>query len=261
MKEGFAMLKNYHTHTVRCNHALGSEREYIEAAIKAGVKVLGFSDHAPYSFEGGYIPTFRMTPKQACGYVALLSELKEEYKNDIEIHIGFEAEYYPSLFDKFISLCQSLNIEYLILGQHCLHDEYDGIFTTTPTSDIGLLTEYTDQVIAGLETGKFSYFAHPDVFNFTGDDSIYREQAMRICVRAKELGIPLEYNLLGRQLNRHYPQNRFFEVASDVGNEVILGRDAHNPEAFGDEKTERDSLGYLKSLGITPIETLTFRKV
>ncbi len=255
------MLKNYHTHTVRCNHASGSEREYIEAAIKAGVKVLGFSDHAPYIFEGGYIPTFRMLPNEAEGYVALLCELREEYKNDIELHIGFEAEYYPSLFASFISLCRSLDIEYLILGQHCLHDEYDGIFTTTPTDDPGLLCEYTSQVIEGLETGSFSYFAHPDVFNFTGDDDIYREQARRICLKAKELDIPLEYNLLGRQLNRHYPQNRFFEIAAEVGNEIILGRDAHSPDAFYDTATERQSLEYLASLGITPIESLKFKKV
>jgi len=30
------MFANYHTHTSRCHHAKGTEREYIEAAIKAG---------------------------------------------------------------------------------------------------------------------------------------------------------------------------------------------------------------------------------
>ena len=41
------MYANYHTHTVRCNHARGSEREYIETAIARGMQVLGFSDHVP----------------------------------------------------------------------------------------------------------------------------------------------------------------------------------------------------------------------
>ena len=49
------MLANYHTHTKRCNHALGEDREYVEAAIKAGLKVLGFSDHCPFVFEDGHI--------------------------------------------------------------------------------------------------------------------------------------------------------------------------------------------------------------
>ena len=30
------MKANYHTHTVRCRHAVGDEHEYIENAIAAG---------------------------------------------------------------------------------------------------------------------------------------------------------------------------------------------------------------------------------
>lgn len=36
------MLHNYHTHTARCNHAQGEDRQYVEEAIKAGMKRLGF---------------------------------------------------------------------------------------------------------------------------------------------------------------------------------------------------------------------------
>ena len=39
------MIANYHTHTWRCHHADGTEREYVENAIAAGIKILGFSDH------------------------------------------------------------------------------------------------------------------------------------------------------------------------------------------------------------------------
>ena len=30
------MIANYHTHTWRCRHADGTEREYVETAIEAG---------------------------------------------------------------------------------------------------------------------------------------------------------------------------------------------------------------------------------
>ncbi|MFV0479993.1 MAG: PHP domain-containing protein [Anaerorhabdus sp.] len=39
---------NFHTHTYRCKHAIGRDEEYVIEAIKAGVKVLGFSDHMPF---------------------------------------------------------------------------------------------------------------------------------------------------------------------------------------------------------------------
>ena len=54
------MYANYHTHTFRCHHANGTEREYIEQAIERGLHTLGFSDHAPMPFEGDYYSTYRM---------------------------------------------------------------------------------------------------------------------------------------------------------------------------------------------------------
>ncbi len=43
------MIKaNYHTHTARCGHAIGTDEEYVQTAIQAGLKTLGFSDHAAY---------------------------------------------------------------------------------------------------------------------------------------------------------------------------------------------------------------------
>ena len=63
------MFANYHTHTPRCGHASGTEREYIERALEKGLSALGFSDHAPYFFEDGHYSNFRMYPDQAAEYV------------------------------------------------------------------------------------------------------------------------------------------------------------------------------------------------
>ncbi len=57
--ENKILTTNFHTHTTRCNHAVGEDRQYVEAAIKGGLKVLGFSDHSPYFFSGDYYSTFR----------------------------------------------------------------------------------------------------------------------------------------------------------------------------------------------------------
>ena len=37
LKGGNKMTANYHTHTIRCNHAIGSDREYIKKAIECGL--------------------------------------------------------------------------------------------------------------------------------------------------------------------------------------------------------------------------------
>ena len=35
------MIANYHTHTWRCRHADGTEREYVERAIEGGIRCWG----------------------------------------------------------------------------------------------------------------------------------------------------------------------------------------------------------------------------
>ena len=37
------MIANYHTHTWRCRHADGTEREYVERTIEGGLKILALS--------------------------------------------------------------------------------------------------------------------------------------------------------------------------------------------------------------------------
>ena len=76
------MYANYHTHTYRCNHARGSEREYIERAIARGVRVLGFSDHVPMPFPDGHQSGFRVRIEELEDYVRTLEALREEYIRD-----------------------------------------------------------------------------------------------------------------------------------------------------------------------------------
>jgi len=94
------MNANYHTHTHRCQHAIGDDRAYVEQAILNGMKVLGFSNHCPWVYDTDYTSKSRMHPSEVDEYFSSLLALKEEYKNDITIYIGFESEYIPELMEK-----------------------------------------------------------------------------------------------------------------------------------------------------------------
>ena len=52
--------KNYHTHTARCMHAVGTDEEFILAAIEAGYTVIGFSDHSPWHYNSDFVSHMRM---------------------------------------------------------------------------------------------------------------------------------------------------------------------------------------------------------
>lgn len=254
------MIANYHTHTPRCRHAKGSEREYVESAIKAGLQVLGFSDHSPQIFPGGYYSTFRMYPEQLEDYVQTVLALRKEYAGQIQIPLGLELEYYPALLPNLMPILRDQPMDYLLLGQHFVGNEYDDHYTGYPTEEKRLLEKYCDQTIEAMQTGLFAYFAHPDLVNFRGDTTTYVRQVRRICREAKSCGIPLEYNLLGLSEGKHYPNIRFWEVAAEEGCDVILGRDAHCPEALLDEKHPKMAMETLEKLGLTPLERLDLAK-
>ena len=77
-------------------------QEYVDAALSAGLKILGFSDHTPYFFPGDYYSTFRMHPEELPGYVSTVNALRDRYAGRLEIHVGVEAEYYPKYFDRLV---------------------------------------------------------------------------------------------------------------------------------------------------------------
>lgn len=110
------MIANYHTHTWRCRHADGTEREYVERAIEGGLKILGFSDHSPYPFPEGYDSGMRMRLDQVEGYVDTVLALKKEYDKDIEIHLGLETEYFPRFWDQLIDFCRIIRLSTLCLA-------------------------------------------------------------------------------------------------------------------------------------------------
>ncbi len=253
------MAMNYHTHTPRCHHATGSERAYIEEAIKAGMPVLGFSDHTPYPFDKGYYSNFRMRPEETAGYVQTLLKLREEYRGRIEIKIGFEAEYYPAYFERLLELLAPYPVDYLLLGQHFLENETSHLYSGEQTDSETRLGRYVDQVIAGMETGMFSYVAHPDLVNFVGEPAAYRRQCLRLCQAAKTLSVPLEINLLGIREARAYPRWDFFALAAEVGNDVILGSDAHSPDAVCDTPSREIAQAKAKKLGLRLVEQPALR--
>ena len=223
------MNYNYHTHTARCNHASGTEEEYILRAIEGGITHMGFSDHAPFLFPDGSESYYRIPMAQARDYFDTLYALREKYKNQILLKIGFEMEYYPTFFRDMLNTALSLGAEYLILGQHFSGDERPhGFYVATPTDDPALLEEYVTNILTGMETGMFSYVAHPDILNFTGSESVYETQMRKLCVAAREKNIPLEINLLGMRAGRHYPQERFWKLAGEEQSPVTFGFDSHD---------------------------------
>ena len=142
-----------------------------------------------------------------------------------------------------------------------MDNEFDSRYSGLTSFDKKLLIRYVDQSIDAMQTGLFTYFAHPDLMNYVGDHRIYQKEMGRLCREAKACGIPLEYNLLGLAGKRHYPNFRFWETVAEEGCAVVLGRDAHDPAALLDEKTEQKARTYLEKFGLIPLDTVKLKTV
>ena len=72
-------LTNYHSHTWRCQHAGGTEEEYVRQAIETGFSVLGFADHSPWPYASDFVSDMRMRLDQFADYERTVRGLAARY--------------------------------------------------------------------------------------------------------------------------------------------------------------------------------------
>ena len=255
------MIANYHTHTMRCLHATGSEEDYIRCAIESGKQILGFSDHTPYPFPNGYRSGVRMLPEQLAEYTQTIQNLKKQYAPQIQMHVGLEVEYYPALFKELLQLLRDTGVEYMLLGQHWVGNEQNEPKCIHPTEDESVIRRYCAQARDAMQTGLFTYFAHPDVINYTGDSRTYASYMRSLCQEANSCQIPLELNLLGIRENFNYPNPRFWEIAAEENCQVIIGCDAHDPQNLLDISTEEKAVAFVNQYHLQLLHTVPLRAI
>ena len=225
------MKTNYHTHTTRCMHAVGSDEEYVLSAIKGGFQILGFSDHTPWKYRTDYVADMRMLPEELPGYIESLQHLREKYQEQIRIKIGLECEYFPDYIPWLKEQIKQYRLDYIIFGTHHFHPD--------------------------------SCLAHPDLFmrSYPRFDHHCTAISRHICRAAARLNIPLEYNIGYVAYNEAhglttYPCPDFWRIAANEGCTAIIGMDAHNNKDFETPVYYGRAVQELKDLKIKTTDTL-----
>lgn len=262
------MKANYHSHTARCQHAQGTDEDYVRAAIAGGFDALGFSDHAPWPYRSGYVSSIRMAMTDLPGYMASVRALRAKYAGQLPIYLGLEAEYFPR-YEDHLRRMRDAGIQYYILGQHYRESDEDhpNVGPECVTDDG--VRRYADAVAKALSTGLFCCLAHPDLYmrhrGEAGYNDACRQAAETISQAALEADVPLEYNLLGLKAeldgdSRNYPCRPFWEQLRGRGNRAILGVDAHKPEALADTALWEEGRRRLLALGYEIQETIQMKE-
>ncbi len=253
------MKYNYHTHTMRCFHAFGNDEDFVKAAIEAGFDEIGFADHSPWHFEN-HVSGMRMHEREREGYCESVKSLREKYKDKISIKLGLECEYFPYHMPWLKEKIKEHEIDYIILGHHFCRcetvGEYNGALRTPEQIRL-----YCDEVLEAMDSGLFTYVAHPDIFmrGYPVFDEVCKEVSLKIIDKAIETNTPLEYNLLGlshSKLDRKqgYPYPDFWALAGEKKPPVTIGIDAHTPEAYLDTELYDSGIRTLSKLGLRIVD-------
>ncbi len=255
------MKYNYHAHTTRCLHATGTDEQYVLAAIEAGFDEIGFSDHSPWNFDG-YVSWMRMHENELEDYCSSVKALREKYKDRINIKLGLECEYFPKYLPWLREMIEKHSIDYIILGHHYCVDEPGSLYNGGMTAPDEIY-RYRDDIVEAMDTGLFSYVAHPDLFmrGYPEFDSHCEKVTEDIIRKAIETATPLEYNLLGLSHavtdgKVGYPYPDFWQAVSEMKPPVTIGIDAHAPEAYLDTATFEGGIKTLSELGLSCVDCI-----
>lgn len=261
------MKNNYHTHTARCMHAVGSDENYVLSGIKGGFTELGFSDHSPWPFKTDYVSGIRMTAEELPGYVKSIKSLGEKYQGQISIKLGLECEYYDDYIPWLKDIAEQYEVDYLLFGNHFYKTEEKYPYFGRYKNQRELLKLYLESSVQGMESGLFAYFAHPDLFmrGYSEFDEYCEDIAIEICKQSLALDIPLEYNLAGLRINKEedveeYPHLAFWKIAARYGCKTIIGVDAHNNRHLENNKYMDMALKFLEGIEANMINEIKFLK-
>ena len=247
------MRVDLHNHTPLCNHAKGEPQKYIQQAIKVGIDIFGFSDHAPMQFDTKY----RMNLSQSKIYEQDILNLKEQYKDQIDILLGYEVDYMsnPAFLEKDIL---NANVDYLIGSVHFLDSwgfDNPEFLQQYQNKDIDKIWEdYFEAITNMAKTNYFNIVGHLDlikVFKFLPKKDI-KLIASKALKQIKKSNMVIEINSAGfaKPIGEQYPSISLLELAFELDIPITFGSDAHSIDKIGYKydqvKKIAQNIGYTK---------------
>jgi histidinol-phosphatase (PHP family) len=267
------VLVDYHIHTPYCGHAQGKTIQYIETAIALGFDEICFSDHL-----GRYYLThvqrrrywdWGMNERNITRYIKELAELRDMYRDRINIKIGLEIDFIEGAEELLQPFLDHYAFDFLLGSIHCLpRYGWKHLADYSSYNETEVITEYFRCARAALASRKFQSLAHLDFIwrylrwpQADGAQFFAREIADTVTT-ARESGTCVEINANGflwSQMNSPPGgPDPFMLLLDELRKQnvpVTIGSDAHDPLLVG--KSFGDLIPALHSHGIFNCTTFT----
>jgi histidinol-phosphatase (PHP family) len=242
-----------------CNHAVDSLEEIVTTYIDRGFSWVGITEHMPAAED-----RFVYSDEQEAGlnadgllarfgvYVETCKALQQQYRDQIDILVGFETETYSGS-TKFIQrLVSEFTPDYIVGSVHHVGDRHiDGSREGyLEAADVfggvdQLYARYFDEQYAMIDALRPAVVGHFDLIRLFDPDYAARLSAPDITQRIdrnldliQKHGLILDCNLrgFGRPAEAHaelYPTREILAAALRRGIAIVPGDDSHGTESVG----------------------------
>jgi histidinol-phosphatase (PHP family) len=255
------ILRDGHIHSPYCPHGTKDSFElYVEQAIKLGLKEISFTEHMPLpgSFmEPEFLKTCSPTLEEAEEYIRELNQIRDQYKHQIKINIGFEVDYVEGYEEKTKELLNkySSKIEDSILSVHFikLEDGYQCVDFSPEefgnlVKKLGSVEKVYDKyyetllkaIRADLGMFKPKRIGHPTlvrIFNLEYPIQYTNIKLLEEIIKEiKARGYQVDFNTAGIRkpyCKEVYPSGIFAELVERYEIDVVYGSDAHTASDVG----------------------------
>jgi histidinol-phosphatase (PHP family) len=248
---------DYHSHHVRCGHAVGQMSDYIDAAIACGMAEFGVSDHGPaYFYPGDHpLPGTQMALSELPHYVSEATELKARYAGRIDVKLGVEADFIEGKEAELADILNSHPFDYVLGSVH--YARQINIFNrkrweTENAADT--YEEYYRVVQLAAASGLFDTLSHLTAVESYGPplpDDLAERFYPPVAEAVAASGCLVEINTSGyRKMegDEPFPNRRMLRYLIAAGVPLTFGSDCHKPAevGFGRERV----IALLNELGV-----------
>ena len=241
-------IADCHVHSCFSSDSTEKPENIINTCINKGFKYVYFTDHHDTDF-----PINPQNPDMDFqldfdAYFSKLSDLKEQYKDKIEIRIGVEQGICPEVADKVSTLSDSYPFDFIIGSSHLTNlsiengDPYYPSFYEGRTNVEAYREYFKTEAENVTLTDGFDIYGHIDYpirycpdktfkFNFTDYSDIIEIFFKRLI----EKGKGIEINTAGiSKIGYAHPHIDILKMYKELGGEIItVGSDAHSTENIG----------------------------
>ena len=232
-----------HNHHERCGHAEGDLESVARAAQAKGVRIFGWSAHAPlFAAETDHPrPRIQMARSAWDGYlteaVAVRSSLREEFAA-FDVRIGVEADYIPGTEELYGTMLARPELDFVLGSVHEVGawHIYD-VTTWEGLTDFDAFHQgYWRNLRGAAQSGLFDVLSHLDAITAKvpppGADMQSEIEATLDCIA--DCGIAVEINGSGvRRVGHPFPAEPILAGLVRRGVPITYGSDAHTYALLG----------------------------